>query len=98
MTSCSFPILRFLWPNISRRRSSVDVAEWACKSAHGVTLGDVGELCLEHGSQRHVVVQGTVAAGRRVQEGDGIGKSVLAVFDVLVLPDPPNTIDLSVMD
>jgi hypothetical protein len=77
---------------------SVDVAEGTSKGVHGIALGDVGELSLEHVAERHGVVEGTVAARRRVQEGDGVSNGVLAVLNVLVLPDPPGTVDLSVVD
>ena len=81
-----------------RCESSVDVAEGTSKSVHSLALGDVGELTLQHGAQTHSIVQGTVAAGRQVQEGDGACDSVLAVFDVLVLPCPPVAVDLGVVN
>lgn len=78
--------------------SSVDVAEGSSKSVHGVTLGDVGELALEHTTKGYHVVQSTVTARRQIQEGNSISDSVLAVLDVLVLPDPPDAVNLGVMN
>lgn len=76
----------------------VDVAKRTSKGAHGFTLGDVGELSLKHLSKRHCVVEGTVAAGRKVQECNGVGDGILAILDILVLPDPPDAVNLSVMN
>lgn len=83
---------------IKRSHLSVDVAERTSKGVHGVTLGDVGELSLKHLTKGQGVVEGTVAAGRHIQEGDGVRDGVLAVLDVLVLPDPPDAIDLTMVD
>ena len=93
--SCSPDGLR---PSIPPCRLSVNIAERTSKSVHSVTLGDVGELSLEHRTQRHGVVQGTITAGTQVQEGDGVGNGVLAVRNVLILPCPPDTVELSVVD
>lgn len=76
----------------------VDVAERASKGVHSVALSDVGELGFKHGTQRHGVVHGTVPAGRQIQEGNSVGDSILTVLDVLVLPRPPDAVELSVVD
>lgn len=83
---------------LKRLHLSVDVAEWTGKGIHGISLGDVGELSLEHLTKGHGVVEGTVAAGRKIQEGDGVSDGVLAVLNVLILPNPPDAVDLSVVN
>jgi hypothetical protein len=75
--------------NYSASALRVNIAEGPIHSAHGISLGDIG---------KHGIVESTVATGRTVEEGESVCKSVLAVLDVLVLPDPPNAIDLSVVD
>lgn len=76
----------------------VNVAERPIHSAHSISLRDVGERTLEHGPQGHGIIEGAVASGRIVEEGESICKSVLPVLDILVLPDPPDAIDLGVMN
>lgn len=76
----------------------VNVAEGPIHRAHGISLSDVGERSLEHGSQGHGIIECTVATGRVVEEGESVCKSELAVLDILVLPDPPDAIDLGVMN
>jgi hypothetical protein len=84
--------------NYSASALRVNIAEGPIHSAHGISLGDIRKRFLEHGPQGHGIVESTVATGRTVEEGESVCKSVLAVLDVLVLPDPPNAIDLSVVD
>ena len=76
----------------------VNVAEGPIHRAHGISLSDVGERSLEHGSQGHGIIECAVATGRVVEEGESVCKSELAVLDILVLPDPPDAIDLGVMN
>lgn len=79
-------------------RSCIDVAERASKGAHCIALNYVGELIREHVTERHGVFESTVTTRRGVQEGKSVGDGILAVFDVLVLPDPPSAVDLRMMD
>jgi hypothetical protein len=76
----------------------VNVAERPIHSAHSISLRDVGKRSLEYGPQGHSVIEGAVASGRVVEEGESVCKSELAVLDILVLPDPPDTIDLAVVN
>lgn len=61
-------------------------------------MSNVWELSLKHRTQRHNISERTVAAGRQIKEGDGVCDSILAVLNVLVLPDPPDTINLGVVN
>jgi hypothetical protein len=76
----------------------VNVAKRPIHSAHSISLRDVRKRPLEHGPQGHGIIEGAVASGRIVEEGESICKSVLPVLDILVLPDPPDAIDLGVMN
>ncbi len=73
-------------------RLNIDVAERTRESAHRLRDLNAGIV------NTHVddILQSSVSAGRVVVQGDGAGDGVLAVFEVLVLPDPPGAVDLCV--
>lgn len=75
-------------------RLNIDIAERARESAH--RLRDLNTGVVD--TQLDDICQRSVAAGRVVVQGDGAGDGVLAVLQVLVLPDPPGAVDLGVVD
>lgn len=78
-----------------RLRSYVDVTEWSCKRVARITDGDWFSSNI---TQIYYVVQCGISAGRLVVDSDGGANSILPVRDILVLPDPPDTVDHSVVE
>ncbi len=75
-------------------RLNIDIAERTRESAH--RLRDLNARVVN--SQVDDILQSSVSAGRVVVQGDGAGDSVLAVLQVLVLPDPPGAVDLGMVE
>jgi hypothetical protein len=75
-------------------RLNIDVAEGTCESAHRLRNLNAGIV----DTQVDDVLQSSASAGRVVVQGDGAGDGVLAVLQVLVLPDPPGAVDLCVVE
>jgi hypothetical protein len=75
-------------------RLNIDVAEGTCESAHRLRNLNAGIV----DTQVDDVLQSSASAGRVVVQGDGAGDGVLAVLQVLVLPNPPGAVDLCVVE
>jgi hypothetical protein len=75
-------------------RLNIDVAERTRESAHRLRNLNAGII------YTHVddILQSSVSAGGVVVQGDRAGDGVLAVLQVLVLPDPPGAVDLCVVE
>ena len=72
-----------------------------------INVAERSSLCRHHGTDgsiRTIDAQGngilkcSISAWRAVVQGDGSSNGVLSVLDILILPDPPSTIDLSVVN
>ena len=72
----------------------IDVAERSTKSGHGTCNGNAHRLVY---AQLKKILESCVATYWVVVERDGASNGVLPVLQVLVLPDPPYTIDLCVV-
>ena len=77
----------------SSRTSNVDVAERTSERRHGSSDRDA--RCIH--TKINEVIQSTVPTWRVIVQRDRSRDGVLSVLDVLVLPDPPSAIDLSMM-
>lgn len=71
----------------------IDVAERTRSGRHSVSDSD----CWGIDTQVNDIIQSPVSARRRVIQGNSSSNSVLSLRDILVLPDPPCAIDLSVV-
>jgi hypothetical protein len=75
-------------------RLYVDVAEWTSGCAHKIP--DRGIRSINTNADN--IIKRSVSARWVVLEGDGTTNSVLSVLDVLVLPNPPGPVNLSVVE
>ncbi len=75
-------------------RLNIDIAERTRESAH--RLRDLNTRVVD--TQVDDILQSAVSARGVVVQGDGAGDGVLAVVQVLVLPDPPGAVDLRVVE
>jgi hypothetical protein len=76
--------------------SQINVAEWPSKRAHRILVRDVFKR-IQHRTQGQRVIECAVTTRRRVQESDGAIDRIPPVLEILVLPDPPCAVDLSVV-
>lgn len=72
----------------------IDVAEVASKRAHRGRNRDVSSI----DTKVDGIIQGRISARRVVKQRESAGNGVLAVGQVLVLPNPPCAVDLSVVE
>lgn len=72
----------------------VDVAHESVLGIHHLANGGA----LANSTHIHPVVKGTKRQRWVVEDVDATGNGVLTVLQVLVLPDPPGTVDLSVVE
>jgi hypothetical protein len=74
-------------------RSNVDIAEWTSGGASKLSDSDIGSV----NTNADKIIKCSISARWVIVESDGTTNSVLSVLDVLVLPDPPGSVDLSVV-
>ncbi len=76
-------------------KTSIHPSKHRCsrKGVHSVLDLDVDGVDTEG----DIVLQSSVTAGRVVIQGDGTGDGVLPIGQVLVLPDPPSSVNLRVV-
>jgi hypothetical protein len=88
-----------LFVEISQKKNilDVDITEWTVHGAHqsGQLLRWVRSS--KRWSKVHYIIESTVAARRAIIQGNSPRDGILSVLDILHLPHPPGTIDLSVM-
>ena len=72
---------------------NINVAKRSSSSRHKISDRNWGSI----NSQINNIIQSTVAAGWHVVQSDGSRDGIQAGLDVLILPDPPGTIDLCVV-
>lgn len=77
--------------------SQINVAEWPTKRAHRILVRDVFK-CIQHRTQGQRVIECAVTTRRRVQESDGAIDRIPPVLEIVVLPDPPCAVDLSMVE
>ena len=77
--------------------SQINVAEWPTKRAHRILVRDVFKR-IQHRTQGQRVIECGVTTRRRVQESDGAIDRIPPVLEILVLPNPPCAVDLSMVE
>ena len=77
--------------------SQINVAEWPTKRAHRILVRDVFKR-IQHRTQCQRVIECAVTTRRRVQESDGAIDRIPPVLEILVLPNPPCAVDLSMVE
>jgi hypothetical protein len=75
------------------RHLCINVAELVANCAHSVPDPHRGRV----DTKINQIIECGVSGRREVEDGVRAGNSILAVLQVLVLPNPPRAIDLSVM-
>ena len=80
-------------PEQMRISLDVNVAKGASHGAHDIL--DCNWCCIH--SKINEVVKSTISARRRVIQSDCSRDGILSVLNVLILPDPPGSINLGVM-
>jgi hypothetical protein len=75
------------------RHLFIHVAKWTAKRAHSVSVGDVGELPLEHFAKVQYIFQSSITTRRPVKKGNRAHELITPLLQVLILPSPPHSIN-----
>ena len=97
----------FLWQSITIRSLisihprciylHIDIAERPTKRAHRILNRNIPKRILKHRTQRQRIIQRTLPTRRVVLERDSTINRISPVLEILVLPDPPSSVNLGVV-